>query len=62
MGSGLETYITSELAKVAKGDLVYSGSPLGGARFTFTFVMDEASLKNIAPTEPADQGIMSPLL
>ena len=51
MGSGLGLYITSELAKVAKGDLVYSGSPLGGARFTFTFVMDEASLKNIASTD-----------
>ena len=53
MGSGLGLYITSELAKVAKGDLVYSDSPLGGARFTYTFVMNEAVAQQDAQTNPS---------
>ena len=53
MGSGLGLYITSELAKVAKGDLVYSDSHLGGARFTYTFVMHEALTQKIVPTDPS---------
>ena len=53
MGSGLGLYITSELAKVAKGDLVYSDSPLGGARFTYTFVMHEALPQKVAPADPS---------
>lgn len=50
-GSGLGLYITSELAKVVKGDLVYSDSPLGGARFTYTFVMHKALPQKEAPID-----------
>ena len=51
MGSGLGLYITSELAKVAEGDLVYSDSPLGGARFTYTFVMRTGLPQKVAPAD-----------
>ena len=53
MGSGLGLYITSELAKVAKGDLVYSDAPMGGARFTYTFVMRTALPQKVAPADPS---------
>lgn len=50
MGSGLGLYITSELARVAKGDLVYSESSLGGACFTYTFVMNPVVCQKVVQT------------
>ena len=50
MGSGLGLYITSELAKVAKGDLVHSDAPLGGACFTYTFGMNSVVCQRVVQT------------